>query len=78
MITTSKKTLSDPPFHAIIEDTIKHNIAQMTSTSKVYILCFFATIIKWCQIIAWDRRQHRDDGQRRTTQKIHDIEGSAK
>ena len=25
--------------HAFMEDTIRHNISQMTSTSKVYIPC---------------------------------------
>ena len=31
--------------HAIIEDTFKHNLAQMASASKVYIPCLFATIL---------------------------------
>ena len=57
-----KKRLSHPPFHTIIEDTIRHNIAQMTSTSKAYIPCLLATMIKWCHI-AWDRHQHRDGGR---------------
>ena len=48
--------------HTIIEDSIRHNIAQMTSTSKAYIPCLPATIIKWCHIIAWDRRQLHDGG----------------
>ena len=45
------KKLSYPPSHTIIEDTIRHDIAQMTSTSKAYISCLLATIIKWCHII---------------------------
>ena len=39
-----QQQLSHPPSHAIIEDTIRHNIAQMTSTSKAYIPCLLATI----------------------------------
>ena len=53
-ITLKKKETSYPPSHTITEDTIRHNIAQMTSTSKAYIHCLLATIIK-CHIIAWDR-----------------------
>ena len=52
-ITTPKKKqqqqqqqLNHPPSHTIMEDTIRHNIAQMTSTSKAYIPCLLATIIK--------------------------------
>ena len=30
------------------EDTMKHNIALMTSTSRVYISYLLGTIIKWC------------------------------
>ena len=60
---TLKKKTSYPPSHTIIEDTIRHNIAQITSTSKAYIPCFLAIIIKWCHIIAWDRRQHHDGGR---------------
>ena len=41
-----QQQLSHPPFHTIIEDTIRHNIAQMTSTSKAYIPYLLATIIK--------------------------------
>ena len=41
-----KKRTSYPPSHTIIEDTIRHNIAQITSTSKAYIPCLPATIIK--------------------------------
>ena len=37
VVITSQKTLS--PIHTIIEDTIRHDIAQMTSTKKAYILC---------------------------------------
>ena len=50
-------------YQAIREDTIRDDIAQMTSTSKAYIPCLLATIIKWCHIIAWDRRQHHDGGR---------------
>ena len=39
-----QQQLSHPPSHAIIEDTIRHNIAQMTSTSKASIPCLLATI----------------------------------
>ena len=35
-----------PPSHAVIEDIIRQIIAQMTSTSKTYIPCLLATIIK--------------------------------
>ena len=42
-----QQRLSHPPFHTIIiEDTIRHNIAQMTPASKAYISCLLATIIK--------------------------------
>ena len=34
VITLRKKRKSCSPSHTIIEDTIRHNIAQMTSTSK--------------------------------------------
>ena len=34
-----KKEMSHPSFYAINEDTLRHNIAQMTSASKVYIHC---------------------------------------
>ena len=44
--------------------TIKHNIAQMTYTSKVYIPCLLATIIKSKSLSA--------------TQKTHGIKGKAK
>ena len=46
MIMTVKKTISYPPFQTIIEDTVSQNIAQMTSTSKMYIPCLPGTIIK--------------------------------
>ena len=53
VITTPKKKekqqqqqLSHPPSCTIIEDTIRHNIAQTTSASKAYIPCLYATIIK--------------------------------
>ena len=52
-ITTPKKKqqqqqqqLSHPLSHIIIEDAIRHNIAQMTSKSKAYIPCLLAKIIK--------------------------------
>ena len=45
-----------------MENTIRHNIVQMPSPNKTYILCFLATITKWCQVIAWDKRQYRLDG----------------
>ena len=41
-----QQQLSHPPSHTIIEDTIRHNIAQMTSISKAYIPCLLATVIK--------------------------------
>ena len=41
-----KKETSYLPSHTIIEDTIRNNIAQMTSTSKAYIPCLLVTIIK--------------------------------
>ena len=46
-ITTPKeeKKMSHSPFHTIIKDTIRHNIAQMTSTSKAYMPCLLAVII---------------------------------
>ena len=40
------KKKSYPLPHAFMEDTIRHNIAQMTSTSKAYIPCLLAIIIK--------------------------------
>ena len=49
--------------HAFMEDTIRHNIAQMTSTSKAYIPCLLAIIIKWCHMITWNRLQHRYGGR---------------
>ena len=49
--TKNKKKLSHPRFHTITEDTIRHNIAQMTSTSKTDIPCPLATIIKSCHMI---------------------------
>ena len=41
-----QKQLNHPPSHTIMEDTIRHNIAQATSTSKTYIPCLLVTIIK--------------------------------
>ena len=49
--------------HAFMEDTIRHNIAQMTSTSKAYIPCLLVIIIKWCHMITWNRLQHRYGGR---------------
>ena len=37
---------SYPLPHAFMEDTIRHDIAQMTSTSKAYIPCVLVIIIK--------------------------------
>ena len=42
----NNKRMSHPQSHAIIEESIRHNIAQMTSTSKVYIPYILAIIIK--------------------------------
>ena len=50
--TTIPKTTSHPLSHTIIEDTIRHEIAQMTSTNKAYISCLLVTIIKGCHIIS--------------------------
>ena len=44
---------------SIIEDTIRHNIAQMTSTSKAYIPFPLAIIIKCCQMKDKDRHKHQ-------------------
>ena len=63
VVITLKKNTSYPPSHTIIEDSIRHNIAQMTSTSKVYIPCLLATIIKWCHRIVWDRHQRHNGGR---------------
>ena len=41
---------SYPLRHALMEDTTRHNIAQMTSSSKVYIPCLHFIIIK-CHMI---------------------------
>ena len=49
--TTPSRNEEVTPSHAIIENTISHN-AEMTSTIKAKICCFFGTIIKWCHIIA--------------------------
>ena len=37
--------------YATIEDTIRHNVAQMPSKSKAFVPCLLATIIKWCYTI---------------------------
>ena len=42
----ARKRTSYSPSHTIIEDTIWHNIAQMTSARMAYIPCLLATIIK--------------------------------
>ena len=47
---------------AVIEDTTRNNIAQIKSTSKAYIPYLLANIIKWCHIIALNRRHYRDGG----------------
>ena len=52
-----------PPPHASKEDTIKHNNAQMTSTSYVYIPCLLVIIIKWCHMITSEKRQYRYGGR---------------
>ena len=39
-----EQQLSHPQSHVIIEDTIRHNIAQMASASKASIPCLLATI----------------------------------
>ena len=48
---TEKKKTSSPLPHGFMEDTVRHNIAQMTSASKAYIPCLLAIIIKWCHMI---------------------------
>ena len=47
---TKQNRTSYPLTYAFMEDTIKHNIAQMTSTSKAYIPCLLVIIIKWCHM----------------------------
>ena len=42
--TVNKK--SYPPSRVFMEDTIRHNIAQMTSANKAYIPCLLVIIIK--------------------------------
>ena len=42
---TKQTSTSYPLAHAFVEDTIRHNIARMTSTSKAYITCFLVIII---------------------------------
>ena len=42
----NRQTRELSPEKAIIEETIKHNIAHMTSANKAYILGIFGTIIK--------------------------------
>ena len=43
---TKQNRTSYPLPHAFMEDTARHNIAQMTSTSKTYIPCLLVLIIK--------------------------------
>ena len=47
------------PLHAFMGDTIRHNFAQMTSTSKTFIPCFLVIIINWCHMITWDKLQQQ-------------------
>ena len=47
---TKQNRTSYPLTYAFMEDTIKHNIAQMTSTGKAYIPCLLVIIIKWCHM----------------------------
>ena len=49
--------------HSITEDTMRHNIALVISTSKAYIFSILATKNKWCDTTAWDRGQQRNGGQ---------------
>ena len=58
MTTTNEKKSSHPPSHVILADSIRHNIAQTTSTSKPFTPCLVATISKWCHRTARDKRQH--------------------
>ena len=53
------KRLNYPLLPSIIENTIRHNIAQTTSTSKVYTLCSLAILIKGCQMKDEGRRKHQ-------------------
>ena len=46
VVNTLTKKASYPASHAIIENTIKHNIAQMTSRSKPRFLVFFLNQMK--------------------------------
>ena len=52
------KQLSYPMPPSIIEDTTRHDIAQITSTSKAYIPCPFTFIIK-CQMKEEVKLQHQ-------------------
>ena len=54
----------DPLPHVFMKDTIRHNTAQIISTSKVYIPYLFTIIIKWCNIITRDTRQYRNSGHK--------------
>ena len=47
---TKQNRTSYPLPHAFMGDTIRHNIAQLTLTSKAYIPCLLVIIIKWCHI----------------------------
>ena len=55
---TEKRLIYPLPL-SIVEDIIRHNIPQMTSTSKAYISCPLAITIKWCQMKDKDRCQHQ-------------------
>ena len=48
---TKRTRTSCPLPHAFMEDTIRHNPAQMISTSKLNIPCLLVIIIKLCHMI---------------------------
>ena len=48
--TSSLTKKSYPLSHDFMEDTMRHNIAQTTSASKVYVSCLLVIIIKWCHM----------------------------
>ena len=76
--TTIPKTTSHLLSHTIMEDTIRHEITQMTSINKAYIPCLLVTIIKWCQIIIMRQASIPWWWSLKATQKTHDIEDRAK
>ena len=45
-------------------DTVRYNIALMTSTSRVFISYPLGTIIKWCHMKTWHRFQHPKGGRK--------------